>query len=234
VRRILVIASERREFAGLLKRLGRPVKLKWGLGFACETVWRGNRYCLVASGAGQRLADFAAMVAGTRHKFDAIVSTGSCGGLDPTLTAGEIFVANEILAMDNGRRYPCYVPVCGRPYASGLLVSTDSVVTSVLEKRRLHALGARVVEMETSAIAAWALKWGVPLFCVRAVADQADEELLLDYNAARNGQGGLSVARILVQAVRNPLGMAPELCTMYRRSRRVAQAIGDFLAECQF
>jgi adenosylhomocysteine nucleosidase len=234
VERILVVAAEAREFAGLLARCKDSIRLPWGLPVARQVQLGGSQLFLVAAGQGQELAGRAADAAGSRLRFDAVVSTGSCGGLDPVLRTAEVFVAVSVLAMDSGERYETRTPECAAPYASGVLVSTGQVIRSVEEKKRLYALGARAVEMEASAVAARALAWGVPFFCVRAIADRADEELLLDYNATRDTNGGLSTARILAQAMRRPLDLAPELYRMHRGSRLAARAVGDFLVHCRF
>ncbi len=229
-----MVAAEAREFAGLLARCGDSTRLPWGLPVARQVRLGDSQLFLVAAGAGQKLAGRAADAAGGRLKFDAVVSTGSCGGLDPALRAGEVFVAVSVLAMDSGERYETRAPECASPHAAGVLVSTGHVIRSVEEKKRLHALGAAAVEMEASAVAARAVAWGVPFFCVRAVADRANEELFLDYNATRDAEGGLSTARILAQALRHPVDLAPELYRMHRGSRLAARALGDFLAHCRF
>ena len=81
----LVVAAERREFDGILKRFGPPLKLDWPAEFACEVERNGDRWLLIANDPGPRLVEQA-----LEKKMDVngIVSTGFCGSLDPSLGAG--------------------------------------------------------------------------------------------------------------------------------------------------
>src|SRR5579862_3035360 len=84
----LLVAAERREFDGIVKRLGRFSKMDWpGARFARQSEWQGDRWLLVANGPGPDAASNA-----LRQKIDVsgIISTGFCGALDPALRLGDI------------------------------------------------------------------------------------------------------------------------------------------------
>jgi adenosylhomocysteine nucleosidase len=108
------------------------------------------------------------------------------------------------------------------------------VAQTVEEKTALRALGGSAVEMEAAAVGLRARKWGVPFYCVRGVTDLAGEDLELDFNAARAGDGHLSTARILWATARRPRRLVAELYRLRRRSRAAAGALGEYLADCQF
>src|SRR5258708_34318713 len=56
VRTWLLIAAERRELEGLLKRFGAASKLPWdNAKFAREANWKGDRWWMVANGPGSKL-----------------------------------------------------------------------------------------------------------------------------------------------------------------------------------
>ncbi len=93
-----------------------------------------------------------------------VISTGFCGALDPALRVGEI-VRDGIW-------------------------TEDRVGVTAEDKRRLRQqTGARVVEMEFAAVSAKAAEWGVPCKAIRVVSDTALEDLPLDFNRYRDGDG---------------------------------------------
>ncbi len=126
----LLAAAERREFDGILRRCGASQRLTWPEAqFAREVEWRGDRWILIANGPGPRLVERAL---GNKIEVDAIISTGLCGALDPTLRVGDI--------------------VRGGP---DVVFSTDRVAATAAEKRALfERTGARAVEMESAAVRA--------------------------------------------------------------------------------
>ncbi len=182
------------------------------------------RWIKAAGGPGPTLAGNAADKAGPGA--DIVVSIGLCGALDPSLQVGCIFVATHV----NGT--PCSVPAGS--FARGPLLSVDRVVASAKERRELRARGALAVEMEAAGVQRRAAEWGRPFFCIRAVSDGADEEFVLDLNAARDGEGRFSVKKIMLQAVRRPFRAVPELIRLKRQSEHGAKRLGDFLAVCNF
>ena len=181
----------------------------------------------VANGPGPKLAREGAE--SVQERVDVVVSTGLCGALDPALRIGAIFVATEV----NGWRSE--LPVSGKPFRSGPLVSVDRVAQTADEKRRLRLdTGAMAVEMEAEAVAAFANRIGRPFYCIRAVSDGADDSFLVDLNAARTSSGRFSVPRILLQAARRPLTVGPELLRLRRNAGLAARALGEFFADCDF
>jgi len=229
-----LVAAEAREFAGLRRHCRNERRLGWPLKFARAAELHGCRLLLVANGAGARLAGEACEVAWMKHKAQALVSTGYCGALDPGLSAGEVFVANEVQAPGTGLRFDARAPDCPRPHASGRLVSVDRVVRTAEEKKKLRSTGALAVEMEAAAVGQRARAWGVPFYCVRSVTDLSEESFRLDFDAMRGKDGNLSPARIVWEAVRRPRDLGPEVFKLYQRSRLAARTLGDFLAECRF
>jgi hypothetical protein len=61
-------------------------------------------------------------------------------------------------------------------------VTTPFIVGDPVQKKALHArLGAAIIDMESAAIAAAATRAGIPLLCVRAVSDEADDDFLAPF-----------------------------------------------------
>lgn len=228
MKNVLVIAAEGFEFTGILSHAGRLGKPGWPVRFSRVAELNGMRLLMAAHGPGPRLAGFAADQVKSRERVDAAVSTGMCGGLDPQLMVGEIFVASHV------NDFFALPPVTRAKYRSGRLVSADRVVVTVTEKDRLRTAGASAVEMEAAALATRALDWNVPFYCVRALSDAAGEGFALDLNEVRDEEGRFNTPRIVGRALRSPFRLVPELLRLKRNSELAAKALGDFFADCSF
>lgn len=198
---------------------------------------RGEAVVLVANGAGPRCAA-EALAAIPREPIRAVVSTGLCGALDPSLRVGSIVCATEIRW--SGGAFPLHEAASQRAFVAGPVWSQDRVASTAAEKSELfRRTGAIAVEMEAAGLAPTMRQWGVPLFCVRAVSDEADESFVLDLNAARRSDGRFSAPRVLGQAFAalasgRPLAGISELRCLARQSSIAARALGDFLVDCRF
>ncbi len=196
----LLIAAERREFDGLIKRLGASKKLDWPVEFAVESQYRGDRWWMVANGPGGEAVERALE---RKVEVSGIVSTGFCGALDPGLRIGDI--------VENG------------------LVSTDRVVVTAAEKAGLREkTGAAAVDMESAALAGKAREWNVPFRSVRAVSDLAAEDMPLDFNLYRDARGRFSRARIALAAMKKPFTAIPALMRLDRSCRIASESLGEF------
>lgn len=229
---ILLIAAEAQEFNGLVRRLPRTERLSWPVEFARAAEWNGGRWILLANGPGSSLACEAVDVASRGQMPDAIVSTGFCGALNPQFEIGQIIVASEITA--GGQKYASQTPAVSRCYARGSIASINQVAVSASDKRSLSKSGACAVEMEAAGLAGRASNWGAPFYCVRAVSDLAMESLPLDFNQFRDQSGRFSRGRIALAAMAQPWARIPGLLRLARNSRRAADVLGDFLADCRF
>ncbi len=231
---ILLVASDRRELAGVARHCRRLERLDWPLEYAARGELGGQRVLMVANGLGRARAAAAVATACGRERVDAVVSAGWCGALDPELAPGEILVAGEVQAAGETVSYTAGNVVARRGCRCGGLLTVDAVAGKAEEKNRLRRTGAAAVDMEAAAVAAESGRLGVPFFCVRVVLDRAGESFDLDFNAARTQDGRLSRMRILRAVLARPWIRLPELLRWAGRSRRAAQVLGDFLAECSF
>jgi len=229
---VLFVASEAREFAGLAPFVARIRRLPWPLDWARSGELKSGPVILVANGAGRALAAEAVDFAAAREAVRAVVSVGFCGAVDPDLNVGEVFVASELRA--GGRNLALPAPRVRREFASGLLVSLDRVAQTREEKALLRAAGARAVEMEAAGVAGRALELGLPLYCIRAVTDLAEESFRIDLNGARTPAGRFSLRSILKDALLRPRPALFELARLARRSRLAARSLGGFIADCEF
>ena len=109
------------------------------------------------------------------------------------------------------------------------------VIVTADEKRRLRErTGATVVEMEFAAVQKIAREWGVPCRAVRVVSDTAGEDLPLDFNRYRDGEGRFQIGRIALAGLLRPFTALPGLMRLDRQSQVAAESLGAFLADCKF
>lgn len=229
----MLVAAERREFSGFEPHLSRLERLDWPLDYCRAGVLGDRRLLLVANGAGRKLAVEALEVVRRRAEVAAVVSTGFCGGLNPTLAPGTIFVAHQVRGPDS-ECYRAAMPGCSRPHARGVLVSRDRVVQTRQDKRRLFEQGGDAVDMESAGLAGKVSALGLPFYVVRAVTDTAEESFRCDLEGARLGDGRISYRRLLRAALRDPAAQLPELWRLRRRAELAASTLGEFLADCRF
>src|SRR5882672_3265749 len=169
---MVFVAAEAREFAGLLPFCRSVEKLDWPLAWARAAELKGRRIFLAANGAGPKRAAGALEVARSKLRngdMESLVSTGFCGGLDPALKVGDIFVATSVEV--EGELLDVRSPQSARSCFKGTLVSMDRVAQTVEEKRNLRRSGASAVEMEAAGLLSRVREWGMPFYCVRSVTD---------------------------------------------------------------
>jgi adenosylhomocysteine nucleosidase len=245
--KLLVVASDKREFRGILEH----AKLKPALagGSACPTGWTGASTCqpldwtrraklgeydllLVANGAGPARA--AAAVDGTVESFapDAIVSTGFCGALDEKLDIAAVVVGTAVTGAIG--RFGAQAPAASRKHHLGVVVTIDHVAQTAAEKRSLRQSGSIAVDMEAAAVAERAAALGLPFFCIKSVTDLAGEDMANDLNAAMRSDGHFDTMKVLGSIFCRPLVRLPELLRLRGRAVRAAYALGEFFADCRF
>jgi adenosylhomocysteine nucleosidase len=238
---ILFVASEGFELKPLAARLTGLRTLKWPLDYAEEGVWHGKRYLLTANGAGPKLAARCLEVAQrstsmaelSASKLEAVISTGLCGALDPTLVVGDIVQATQVLALDDATEFSSLPLQASQTARQGVVVSTDHVAGTVVEKTKLAGLGALAVEMEAAGLARRAIAVQLPFCCIKVVSDRSDEEFVMDFNQLRSTEGRFSRGKIIVHALTHPISI-PRLLALRRQSQEAASALGVFLAGCRF
>src|SRR5437763_9927085 len=112
---ILYVAADAIELKPFAALLTGVRKLKWPIDYAFEGVWEGPRVLLAANGAGPRLAAQAVEVAIravtaaalSPSKVDAVVSTGYCGALDPSLRECQLVVPAQVFDLEARAAFEC-------------------------------------------------------------------------------------------------------------------------------
>jgi adenosylhomocysteine nucleosidase len=107
-----------------------------------------------------------------------VVSCGFAGGLDATLSPGDLVLGTAVrgaggdsLAAPESPRAAAAVALDGLRCLQGELVCTTLVAASPEEKRTLAGSGALAVDMESYGVARAAVEAGVPWLALRAIVD---------------------------------------------------------------
>ncbi len=224
-----MVAAEQYEFTGITRHGSAWRGLAWPVVYAAEGRIGSSDVRLVANGPGPALAGAATDAALRAGSYDAVLSTGVCGGLDPALRVGHVVVGREVLDRSTGRRFAC-APFAGLS-GDAVIVSQDRVAGGVDEKLALSQSGA-VVEMEAAAVASRAADAGVPFSCLRAVSDAAGDAMPLDFNLYRDAQGRFRHGAIAMAALARPFSRIPALLRLQRNANFASLQLGEFLANC--
>ncbi|WP_433743315.1 5'-methylthioadenosine/S-adenosylhomocysteine nucleosidase [Falsibacillus pallidus] len=164
----------------------------------------GKDVVLLRSGIGKVNAAMSTAVLLERFKPDAIINTGSAGGLNPVLNVGDVVISNEVRHHDVdvtafGYEYG-QVPQLPAGFAAdanlmaaaeeaaketsdaqvvmGLIATGDSFMNDPVRVEYIKDKfqGLQAVEMEAAAIAQVAHQFKVPFVVIRALSDIAGKE----------------------------------------------------------
>ena len=238
---LLYIAAEANELKSFADRLTGLRPLKWPIEYAQEGILNDRRILLAANGAGPKLASNAleiairAIAAADLQSslLEAVVSVGLCGALSEDLEAGQIVVASEVKAAMSSEVLPACAIESEQLFVSGPVFSQDRIASTAAEKAHLRQQhGSLAVEMEAFGVAARAKRAGLPFYCIKAVADRANESFGIDFNECRSPEGKIRRGKIILKAVARPT-VIPELFRLKRRAEMAAGALGDFLVSCR-
>lgn len=155
--------------AAPLRRIGKPDKRP------------GLRIRVCGMGPERARAAAADLV---RAGVGALVSWGTCGGLQNPAITGSLILATSVVDEHGTLEVdPTWRAAVGNlleglvDFHGGVLGSCDEVVTASGRKAALAARGWLGVDMESAAIAATAMAAGLPFLALRAVADGPQQEL---------------------------------------------------------
>lgn len=163
----------------------------------------GVEVALLKSGIGKVAAAIGTTLLLEHFKPDAVINTGSAGGLDSRLNVGDIVVSTEVryhdadvtaFGYEPGQMAQCPPAFIAEPKlietaekcisllnmnaVRGLICSGDAFINGAEPLARIKATFPQVaaVEMEATAIGQVCHQFDVPFVVVRAISDVADKE----------------------------------------------------------
>ena len=122
-----------------------------------------------------------------RYKaVDAICSVGWAGALDETTSVGSVWHVAQVIDTQTGERFTA---AHSQSRTHPVLATVDRVAGAEEKVRLAASYGATLVDMEAATLARIASARGIPFYCLKAVSDDADENLP-DFNrfVMTNGQ----------------------------------------------
>ncbi len=148
----------------------------------------------------------------------AVISVGISGGLDPSLTPGDLVIGDRVIGDDGGRyesdRYllgAIQKDIDARGLRTGAIFGSDDVIKTASKKAALFQNHETLaVDMESHGAARAAAENSVPFLAIRAIADPADRALPAAAINAIAPDGSTRMLATLGAAMLNP-GQFPQL-----------------------
>ncbi|MFQ5521103.1 MAG: hypothetical protein ACE5FK_06880 [Candidatus Methylomirabilia bacterium] len=169
-----------------------------------------------------------------------VISTGTCGALDPPLKVGDVVLARAVLTAE--RELLAVSPnaieevarsaaAAGCPARLGTVVCADRVVATSRTKAELRqSTGAIAVDLESGPVLEFARSQGLPALSVRGVSDSADQPLPPELIALVSPTGTLRVGRALGLALTHPAKLSQALA-LRRGTARALRNVARLLAQ---
>jgi adenosylhomocysteine nucleosidase len=239
---IAILVAVRQELKPILRSLrsARIVRVEH-LDFH-EGTLAGLPVVLLALGVGNECARIAAETTFRTYRPDLIISTGFGGGLSPNLNTGDIVIGNEVLEVleEHGDDYFCrsiqanprlpqiQIEPARTSIHQGRIVTTSEMMLKASFKKLLgQRTGALTVDMETSAVAAVAVRHQTPFLAIRCISDTVDETLPAEVNDFFV-VGQIQPGRIFRACLRRPR-LIVDLARLGRRASVAGRNLGRFM-----
>jgi adenosylhomocysteine nucleosidase len=163
---------------------------------------------------------------------DVCIAAGLAGSLRGEHRVGRILAPRDIMELESGRTVAADARLIERAEACGAvavdrLLTSLEVISSAEGKKRLGHMAA-AVDMESFAVAAEAAAEHVAVIAIRAISDDADEDLPMDFGGVMNGSGNVNTAKVVRALARAPHKL-PALMRLGRNSRAASMKLAGFL-----
>lgn len=222
--KIGVMCATRKELEPLLKRLENKREEKRLLrDFVTGEIF-GLTVTAVIGGVGKVNGAITAQELITGFGVEKIIFTGLAGGLDDSIKIGDVVIGSEILhhdlemetmvndqfpgmPTDYFRGDPELLELCkglGQNLKFGRIVTGETFITAKERDAIIQRFHPQCVDMESAAVAQVCWFFQTPLLVIRALSDNADEEVEGAYT--QNGQWTVVSALDVVLRVLEALG----------------------------
>ena len=185
---------------------------------ACERIVRSVRPQLLI------LCGFAGALRPGMHPGDLVISTHVSGiGADGNL------LPEPLVADLECTRAACDLMQAHSGMHIGTLFSAPRVLLTAQEKADCAAISsADAVDMETAAAASIAARLGVPWVSVRAITDDVNTDMPLDFNLLAGSDGNTDIGLLLKALARKPSAI-PGLIRLGKNAGSAGKALAGFL-----
>ena len=216
-----------------------PILVVAALGYELEKLKRHAHPGLVLLETGEGIANaerhLEAWFAGGAAAR-AVVSIGFAGALSPSVQAGDLVIARKVrdskVTPDAKLLSAAEQVRMNSPVHFGAAITSNEILWQAKSKRALarsldeNEVG--FVDMESTAIAGVCARRAVPFLIARSITDLLDEDLPLDFNLYRNGDGRVDPKRVMRAALLKPSALMG-LLDLRRRSKLCAERMAEFV-----
>lgn len=229
---VAVVTAMREEFEAIV---GTARGARSGRGrFARARIGRVD-VVIAVTGGGSRNAERAAAALCDACRPSALIGAGIAGALSPGL-ATRALVASRSVRDSSGEVPPPDARLLGQAVAGGIaragtLVTVGKPVVGSAEKAVLAAAagdGPAAVDMESAGWARAAAARGVPYVIVRAISDEAEEDLPDFLAECVGADGSIRRRAVVARALQRPDSWA-SLLRMRRRTIECSRTLSRFL-----
>jgi adenosylhomocysteine nucleosidase len=167
-----------------------------------------------------------------------VLSIGFAGALSSSLKAGDLVIADEV--RDSSARPDARLLTAARRVRTGgswihfgVALTSNEILWQAHSKRSLaeslavDEIGA--VDMESKAIAGVCGRHGLPFLIARSITDLLDEDLPLDFNQFRKGDGRVDSKGVMKAALASPAALRG-LWQLRKRSQLCAERMAEFVS----
>ncbi|MFC0239972.1 phosphorylase [Rhodopseudomonas telluris] len=171
-----------------------------------------------------------------------VISFGVAGGLDPSLKAGDVVIATEVVAGE--RRWASEVSLSDELLRSaglgrqrvvrGGLVGVEAVVAARDSKAALRSeTGAAAVDMESHIAADYAAAANLPFAALRVISDPANRSLPQVVSTAIKPNGDVDLRKVLRGLARHPTSIRSLVTTGidFNRALRSLRGCRSFMMD---
>jgi adenosylhomocysteine nucleosidase len=167
-----------------------------------------------------------------REKYDHCLCAGFAGALSESLRVGEIVAPRAVQHLGKSKTIESSRNLCSaarenQATDAKMLLTADSVISSVDEKRRLSPF-AEIVDMESFAVLSVAKSQNVSAAAIRVITDRLDEDMPVDIATTVDDKGQVKIGGVVRYVARHPFQL-PALIRLGKKSRTAAEALANFL-----
>jgi adenosylhomocysteine nucleosidase len=216
---IVVIVASEQESRFLEKRISIENKSIHGGTLFLEGLLGGKKILAVKSGVGPKKAKSAAKQILKRCLPSVVISIGAAGALDPKLVLGDCVIVEKVLRISKNlqkeeNKFTCDEDISQKardciktgsfPVKEGDCLTTRAFIHLKEMKERLFSTyNARVIDMESSALAEVFCSEKIPFIDIRIISDTADRDVI-DMNLFHEIKKSSKIAGLVLHFLKKP------------------------------
>lgn len=210
-----------------------------------EGMLESRPVCVAEGGMGTVAASRATRLLLSEVRPCLLISAGFCGAVHEGARVADLVVCKRLFTSDSQGLQEVTLPgselSCARLSAElqskglrtwqGCFITTQQVLSKAAFAQQLPVgLPTPVLEMESSVVALAAAKAGIPFLGMRAISDDAAEELSFTLDELTDAQLRISILRVLLTCLKKPR-IIPQLGRLAANSGRAGKALGAALQQ---